>query len=95
MAPPKIIKNRLNFAHSKICKKRCFLPDFDPKTGFFTNFPVYRGPKFSKKTTKNDDEVLGFFAIFWSKSQYMGPLQTPKTTQNRGFGLFSYPPLRL
>ena len=59
------------------------------------DFPVYTGHKKSEKMWKNADEVSGFLTIFWPKSQYMGPLQTPKTTQNRDFGLFAYPPLRL
>ena len=42
------------------------------------DFPVYKGSKITKKIAKNADEVSGFFHIFWSKSQYMGPLQTPK-----------------
>ena len=86
---PKIIKNRLNFAHSKIRQKPWFLPDFDPKTGVFTDFPVYGGSKFTKKTSKNDDGVSGFFVIFWPKSQYMGP---PKPPKSWFFGHFGPPP---
>ena len=31
LTPPKIIKNRLNFAHSEICEKSDFRPNFDVK----------------------------------------------------------------
>ena len=72
-----------------------FFTDFTLKTGFFTDFPVYTGQKRPKKTLKNPDTSSAFFVVFWVKSQYMGPLKTPKTTQNRDFGLFAYPPLRL
>ena len=87
--PPKIIKNRLNFAHSEKFENR-------RKNGVFTWFwtkidplPVYGGQKKSEKTTKNADEVSGFFGVFWSKSQYMGPQNHQKSW------FLPTPPLRL
>ena len=89
--PPKIIKNRLNFAHSEICEKSRFLTLFGEKYHFSRIsglIPRISGPQ---KVSKNTDEVSGFFAIFWSKSQYMGPPKVPKTMLFELFG----PPLRL
>ena len=71
---------------------------FDLKTGFLTKIPVYGGSKKPKKITKNDDEVSGFLTIFWSKSQYMGPLQTPKIVkihENPRFRPAGHPPPKI
>ena len=69
--------------------------NFTPKTGFLTKIPVYGGSKKPKKITKNDDKVSGFFGVFWSKSQYMGPSKPPKPPKTVVLVCLPTPPLRL
>ena len=85
--PPKIIKNRLNFALSeklikpvKITIFTRFLVKNDLFPVYRVLFPVYPNLKKSQKTLMR---YQGFLTIFSPKSQYMG-LQNPK---NRDFCL--------
>ena len=83
--PPKIIKNRWNFALSEKFKFRPKNHDFCPKTGFFTKFPVYTGQKLTKKIVKNPDTSSAFFALFRSKSTVFPVYRDLQTPKNRVF----------
>ena len=64
---------------AKYVKNRVFYPIFGQKWPFSRiSGPIPRISE-GQKPSKNADEVSGFLRYFSPKSQYMGPLQTPKS----------------
>ena len=95
LPPPKIIKNRLNFAPSKKPLKTTKNRVFYLILGKIVIFPVYTGQKRPKKTLKNPDTSSAFFEDFSSKNRVFpvyGDFRDPKIAKKPRFRPAGHPP---